>query len=215
MPRIPSANITDLPILDAPSENVGYSHPAEKRKGSIPMAFQVTSPFNRHLALLPHALVLHVNPANMAFTHNKKVEKIQTRGGYIEQHWGDELEEISCDGSTGAFMNLYTGLSSVVRQQTIAWDRYRDLYDLYHNNGSVYDPAGNIVLQGNIMLLFDRGVYIGTFRSFDVEETDAAPFSFALNWTFKVEETLLQIPTGQAPRMGGPFFQSQNSARGQ
>jgi hypothetical protein len=214
VPRIPSANVANFSQLSGPGPVSDYFHPAEKRRGAIPVAFQVTSPFNRTIALLPHALVMHVNPSNMTITSNHKVEKIQTRGGWVEQHWGDELDEISCDGTTGAFMNLYTGLSSVVRQQTIAWDRFRDLYDLYHNNGSLYDPYGNIVLQGNIMLMYDRGVYCGTFRSFDIEETDETPFSFSISWTFKVEMTLLQIPSGEVPIFNAPSFQSGNATRG-
>jgi len=158
------------------------------------MAFQVTSPFDNRLALLPHALVLHVNPSTISESHTKKVERIQTRGGWVEQHWGDELTEISCDGGTGAFVNLYTGLSSIMRQKTIAWDRYRDLYDLYRNNGSIYDPFGAIVLQGKLLLIFDRGTFVGTFRSFDVEETAESPFAFKISWTFKVEVVLARVP---------------------
>jgi hypothetical protein len=180
------------------------------------MAFQVTSPFNRRLALMPHALVMHVNPSNFSETPTKKIERIQTRGGFVEQHWGDELTEISADGSTGAFVNLYTGLSSILRQRTIAWDRYRDLLDLYYNNGSVYDPFGNIVLQGNIMLMYDKGTYIGYFTNFSVEESGDSPFTFALSWTFKVEETIFQLPivNGQGsyttPQFA-PQFQGQNA----
>lgn len=194
MAYIRSYSVENLPRLEAPGENVAYTHPAEGRKGVIPMAFQVTSPLDNRTALLPHALVLHVNPASFTESHTKKIERLQTRGGWVEQHWGDDLSEISCDGSTGAFVNLYTGLSSVVRQKTIAWDRYRDLYDLYRHNGSVYDPFGNVVLQGKIMLLYDRGTYIGTFRSFEVEETADAPFVFKISWAFKVEQTLVRIP---------------------
>jgi hypothetical protein len=81
-----------------------------------------------------------------------------------------------------------------LRQKTIAWDRYRDLHDLYRNNGSLYDPYGNIVLQGNVMLMFDRGTYIGYFRSFQVEESDDQPYAFKLSWDFKVEEEIMKIP---------------------
>ena len=193
MPRIP--NPTNFARLSAPSNATGYVHPATTRQGVIPMAFQVTSPFDNQLALMPHALVMHVNPSSFSETPTKKIERIQTRGGFVEQHWGDELTEISAEGSTGAFVNLSTGLSSVVRQSTIAWDRYRDLLDLYYNNGSVYDPFGNIVLQGSIMLMYDKGTYIGTFRSFSVEETGDSPFVFNLSWVFKVEQTVLQLPT--------------------
>jgi hypothetical protein len=148
---------------------------------------------------------MHVNPQNWSENHTKRQERIQTRGGFVEQHWGDELTEINADGSTGAFMNIYTGLSSVLRHRTIAWDRYRDLQDLYRNNGSVYDPAGNIVLQGHVMLMYDRGTYIGFFRSFDVEETDDQPFAFRVSWVFKVEEEIMKIPgLGSNPVARGP-----------
>jgi hypothetical protein len=193
MPRIPSAN-PDFDQLQVPTESPNYTHGAEQRKSFIPMAFQVTSPFSNRRVLLPHALVMHVNPENFSENHIKKVERIQTRGGFVEQHWGDELTDINADGSTGAFMNIYTGLSSVLRRKTIAWDRYRDLHDLYRNNGSVYDPYGNIVLQGNIMLMYDRGTYLGYFRSFEAEEEDEQPYTFRVSWTFKVQEELMKIP---------------------
>lgn len=215
---IHSAN-PDFKAIDKPDTNHNYVHGVERRQSFIPMAFQITSPFDRRRALLPHALVMHVNPANFNETFNKKIERIQTRGGWVEQHWFDELSEISADGSTGAFVNIYTGLSSVLRQRTIAWDRYRDLYDLFHNNGSVYDPYGAIVLQGNVMLLYDRGTYIGSFRSFDVDETDDSPFAFKISWTFKVEETILKIPGYMAQRTGTTFpvpsMQQRNTLQGQ
>jgi hypothetical protein len=192
-----------------------YVHGADTRKNYIPLAFQVTSPYDPLKALLPHALISHVNPSSFAETFNKKVERFQTRGGFVEQHWGDELTEISVDQSTGAFINLYTGLSSIVRQRTIAWDRYRDLYDLYRNNGSVYDPYGSVVLQGWILLLYDRGVYVGTFRTFSVEETDDSPFAFKVSWTFKVEKTYQVVPVNSMPLLQRTAaFQSRNSMTG-
>jgi hypothetical protein len=166
-------------------------------------------------ALLPHALIMHVNPSSFAESFNKKVERIQTLGGFVEQHWGDDLSEISGDQSTGAFINLYTGLSSVLRQRTIAWDRYQDLYDLFRNNGSVYDPYGNIVLQGWILLIYDRGTFVGTFRSFSMEETDDSPFAFKLSWSFKVEKILQQIPQNSIPLTPRSVaFQSKNGTTG-
>jgi hypothetical protein len=154
---------------------------------------------------------MHINPSTFSETLTKKIEPIQTRGGFVEQHWGDEMTDISADGVTGAFLNLYTGTASVVRQQTIAWDRYRDLFDLYRNNGSVYDPFGNIVLQGRIMLQYDRGIYLGYFKTFDPEETDDTPFMFKLSWSFKVQETILAIPYSAAQQTLAPTFASQNT----
>lgn len=210
MAYIRSANQSNFEPLYKPGKAV-YHHGAESRRGYIPLAFQITSPYDKLRALLPHALIAHINPSSFAETFTKKVERIQTRGGFVEQHWGDDLGEISVDQSTGAFINLYTGLSSLLRQRTIAYDRYRDLYDLYRNNGSVHDPFGNIVLQGHVMLMYDRGTYLGYFKTFSVEETDQSPFAFKISWSFKVEQTIYQMPinTGfTAPRI--PQFQSQN-----
>lgn len=176
------------------------------------MAFQITSPLRRSHVLLPHALVLHVNPSNLQETDTQKVERFQTRGGFVEQHWGHELVEISADGSTGAFMNIRTGLTSVLRQRTIAWDRFRDLHDLFRNNGSVYDPLGNIVLQGEVLLMYDRGLYYGTFRGFDWEETAESPFAFTLNWTFKITETVSAIDISAGVAVGNaPSLQTTNT----
>jgi hypothetical protein len=217
MPHISSSN-PDSELLQVPSTKPNYSHGLESRGARVPVAFQVTSPFQNRKVLLPHALVMHVNPQSFVVNQTKKVERIQTRGGFVEQHWGDEMSEISADGSTGAFINIYTGLSSALRHKTIAWDRYRDLHDLYRNNGSVYDPYGNIVLQGNIMLMFDRGTYIGYFRSFDVEETDDQPFTFKISWNFKVVEEVQKVPglsinpasRGTSNYMNVPDFQRTN-----
>jgi hypothetical protein len=210
MPRINSAN-ADFPQIQTPSSEGVYPHPVEKRSGTIPMAFQITSPFNRNTLLLPHALVLHVNPSSLDENFQQRVERIQTRGGWVEQHWGSDLTEISASASTGAFMNVYTGLTSVLRQRTIAWDRYRDLYDLFNNDGALYDPYGNIVLKGNILLMYDRGNFLGSFRSFDMEETDDAPFAFKLGWSFKVERTLLMVAPQSLAVRSVPGFQRSNS----
>ncbi len=212
MAYIRSANPARFKALTQPGLAT-YTHGAESRTGYIPLAFQITSPYDKLKALLPHALIAHVNPRSFAETFNKKIERIQTRGGFVEQHWGDDLGEISVDQSTGAFVNLQEGLSSILRHRTIAWDRFRDLYDLYHNNGSVYDPYGNIVLQGNVMLMYDRGTYLGYFRTFSVEETETSPFAFNLSWTFKVVETIFQVPmNADVTQVRSVAFQSQNQS---
>lgn len=190
-----------------------YSHPIETRPNSrpIPMAFQITSPFNKLKTLLPHALVLHVNPLSLQESHNQKVERFSTRGGFVEQHWGHDLVEVSADQSTGAFINLQTGLSSALRRRTIAWDRFRDLHDLFRNNGAVY-AFGNVVLQGNILLYYDRGTYLGGFRTFEWEETADSPFVFKVSWSFKVEHTIMSIDFSTTyPSPPAPAFQGLNT----
>lgn len=215
MAHIPSPN-PDFPVNPSPG-GAFYRHPADTRKPvPIPMAFQITSPFNRNVVLLPHALVLHVNPASLEETAPVKVERFPTMAGWGEQHWRNNLIELSAEGSTGSFLNLYTGVTSVLRQQTIAFDRYRDLLDIFRNNGSVHNPSGQIVLQGYVMLMYDRGTYLGAFRTFDVTETEESPFAFKLNWTFKAEYVITSVDSSTLGRNVGPeapAFQSTNTAR--
>lgn len=210
--RIPSAN-PEFNKVVVPGTETGYVHGADKRTRAVPLAFQITSPLDPTRVLLPHTLVSHVNPSSFSESFTQKVERFQTRGGFQEQHWGTDLTEISADASTGAFMHVITGLTSVLRQRTIAWDRYRDLHDLYKHNGSVYDPFGNIVLQGFVMLLYDRGMYLGSFRSFETEETEDSPFAFRVSWSFKIEHTILSmnLTPHDFQSRGAPGFQSQNN----
>lgn len=212
MPRISSPNADFQAIHQLGSES-GYTHPAEKRSQMVPMAFQLTSPFDSSRLLLPHSLVLHVNPNSLQESYAKKMEPIQTRGGNVEQHWPEDLTTISASGSTGAFINVLTGLTSLLRRNTIAWDRYQDLRDLYRNNGALYDPRGSLVLQGKVLLMYDRGSYLGGFRSFEVQEEDSNVFAFSISWEFRVEQTLEQIALSNGPVNKAPSFQTLNLAR--
>jgi hypothetical protein len=169
MPRIPSA-------FDSTREiNSG---------GRIPVLFQVVSP-DGVTELLPDALFLHVNPSDLKENFTKKIEREKTRAGWIEWHWGDELDSISCSASTGTFVNTQTGLASVLRRNTIAYSKFLDLKALFHNNGSIYDDQGAIVLQGGIRIMYDTGVFTGFFTDFSIEESEDSPFAFELSWSFK------------------------------
>jgi hypothetical protein len=157
--------------------------------GKRPVIFDVLAP-DYETSMLPSGvkLVLHVNPQQMQIKYSRKVERIQTRGGFVEQHWGDESQGISFQMATGAFMRLYVGLSANTspvyggtRRETLSYDSYLDMLALFHNNGSIYDSDGKIALQGIIKVSFDGGVFYGWFNSFTVTEAAEKPFQFALS----------------------------------
>ena len=155
-------------------------------------------------------LVLHVNPKSMSINMTKLIERTQTLGGWVEQHWGDAPSEISFEAATGGFMRLYSGLSNVTgpthhnsrlpekmqaldtegtRRETIAYDKYLDLLALFHCNGSIYDADGNIITQGKIKLTFDGHHFFGWFANFTVQEEAEQPYQFNLSATFTVEKS--------------------------
>lgn len=168
-------------------------------QGKRPVVFDIMAP-DGETSILPDELklVLHVNPSSMKVNYTKLIERIQTRGGWVEQHWGDATQSLNFDLVTGGFMRLYSGMSNITnpayggtRRDTIAYDKYLDLLGLFHNNACVYDLKGEIVFRGRIKITFDGGIYFGWFNSFSVEETAERPYQFALTAAFDVDQEVL------------------------
>lgn len=177
-----------------------------------PMLFQVTRVGSLE-PLWPYVLALHVNPTTLQeqFTKNKNV--VMTRGGFVEFVWPDDLDSLSADATTGAFMGPDSGLTSDSanptyrirrgastirefrgRHGTIAWERHQDLLELFRSNGQIFNGVGVPVLRSQIMCMYDRGIYFGWFTTFDVTETGETPFQFKLTWEFRVTQTIYKLP---------------------
>jgi hypothetical protein len=194
---------------------VTYGKPHLGNDGSDPNAnrtpviFDILAP-DLQTSILPEdfRLVLHVNPASMSIQYSKDITRIPTRGGFVEQHWGDGARNVEFAMATGGFMRLYSGLSNITggdgaydaggtRRETLAYDRYLDMLALFHNNGSVYDATGKIVFQGIISILFDGHNYFGWFGpGFSVDESVDRPYQFALSTTFIIDH---EIQTFNSP----------------
>lgn len=171
------------------------------RRGRRPVIFDIVAA-DRETSLLPEGLklVLHVNPRQMQLSYAKQTERLQTRGGFVEFHWGDAAESITFNAATGGFMRLWSGLSNITggkgtrgRRETIAYDKYLDLLAAFHNNGSIYDRFGTIVTQGYVKMMFDGGIHIGWFDGqFSVQEAAEKPFLFELSTTFIIDREILR-----------------------
>jgi hypothetical protein len=159
-------------------------------------------------------MVLHVNPTSMSFSYEKTVERIQTKGGYVEQHWGDGALSISFNMVTGGFKRLFSGLSNVTgggfntsgtRRETIAYDKYLDMLALFKSNGAIYDTRGQIVFTGLVKVTFDGGIYFGWFSAFNVTEAAEKPYQFDLTAEFTVSHEILRVRSYITPEPG--FYQ--------
>lgn len=185
------------PIFKRPmpgGENEEFS-----RNGKRPVIFDVLGP-DRTTSLLPpgYKLVLYINPTSLSLKFQRTVERIQTKGGFVEQHWGDAPSNLTIEAATGGFMRLYSGMSNVTspesfggsRRETLAYDSYLDALALFHNNGSVYDSRGQVAIQGIISVTFDGGVYRGWFQSFSVTESADNPYRFSLSASMDIAEEI-------------------------
>lgn len=175
-----------------------YENGTDRQSGKRPVVFDIIAP-DKESSLLPDdiKLVMHVNPRNLNIKLTREATRIQTRGGFVEQHWGDAAESVDFSAATGGFMRLYAGLSSMTggkyggsRRQTIAYDKYLDMLTLFHNNGSVVDASGHVVLQGYIKMSFDGGTWLGWFSDFSVTESAENPYMFEMSGTMQIDQEI-------------------------
>ena len=180
--------------------------------GIRPVVFDILGP-DQETSILPPGLrmVLHVNPSSMGFTYGKQISRIQTKGGFVEQHWGEAARNISFALATGGFKRLYSGLSNITgggtvttgtRRETIAYDKFLDLLALFKSNGAVYDTTGQIIFQGKIKITFDGGIYTGWFQTFTVTESAEKAYQFDLTADFLIDQEVLRLRTLNLPTEG-------------
>ena len=190
--------------------------------GKKPVVFDILAT-DRETSILPDnmKLVLHVNPESMSVNYSKINERIPTKGGFVEQHFGEGLDSLEFNLASGGFMRLYSGLSNITggqgaidvegsRRDSIAYDKYLDVLALFHNNGSVYDVTGKIVFQGYISVTFDGGVYLGVFNDFTVTEAADKPYQFTMSTSFTVQSELVRIRTDMSYNLQGEMHNISN-----
>jgi hypothetical protein len=88
------------------------------------------------------------------------------------------------------------------RRDTITYDKYLDLLALFHNNGSVYDQTGRVILQGKIKMIFDGGVWFGWFQSFNVTDDAQSPYQFNVSLSMQVEREYHGVRTQMPDDLG-------------
>ena len=182
---------------------------ADAKLGIRPFVFDIVTP-DGETSLLPDdvKMTLHVNPKSVSFSYEKQHEITPTLSGWVEYYWGDNFTTISIETSSGAFIRPYVGLTATTgpvsvdtykgkksfganiggtRRDTITYDKYLDLLALFHNNGSVYDQTGRILVQGKIKMIFDGGVWFGWFQSFTVTDDATTPYSFNVSLAMQIE----------------------------
>lgn len=173
--------------------------------GRKPFVFDVIAP-DGETSILPDSMkmVLSNNPDSAQFSYSQVITRLQTKGGFVEQHWGEGLRNIQFSLITGGFKRLWTGLSNITgggidtkgnRRESINYDKYLDMLALFSQNGAIYDRNGNVVFSGKIKITFDGGIYLGWFDNFNVEEASDKPYQFTLSTTFTIDTEILRFRT--------------------
>ncbi len=182
------------------------------REGANPVEFYITGPTGR--IIVPHAMVLQVNPTDLSPSFTRRVERTQTRGGWVEQDFGEELDQVSSSFKSGAFINVHEGLAKKNPWDTFAFDRIMDLYELYRNNGLIYDDHGRPVFRGSILMMYDTAIYLGYFTDLELQWKAENPFSLEGSFNFKAERIIWMLSTVAGPVLGVDVPEPPTTPRG-
>ena len=182
-------------------------------------------------------LKMLVNPQSFKLSANKIVADSEWgRNGPIIEHWGEQQDKLEISGKVAAFYSLdmtgngsgsgagaSPGITRIARQYSTAYQNFLSLWLLYKNNGGIYltdfiesktSRRTNLSVVGSIYVYYDGIIYIGSFDSLNLTESETAPYTLDYNFTFTVRATFIldnidnqqltygappQLDTGQAP----------------
>jgi hypothetical protein len=136
-------------------------------------------------------IVLMVNPASISVNMSKIINRTPTMVGWLEEHWGEEMDTITFQGSTASFMVAPEGLATAdSRRNSPSYIEMKRMISLMNANGAVFDPQGFVRDRVYIQVSYDYASYRGYFESFDVTEAAESPYRFTYTITFKSEKTV-------------------------
>ena len=152
-----------------------------------------------------------VNPTSFKPSEEKVIaDGSFSRNGTIVEHWGEQQIKISASGRLAGFYSLDVGGSSVTegaagsspglgrmaRNFSESYQNFLSLYLIYRNNGTIWlentfageksPKANNLALVGSVYIYYDNVLYIGSFDSFNVTESDDKPFTLEYDYSFTV-----------------------------
>lgn len=146
-------------------------------------------------------LRLLVNPQSFRVS----AEKLIASGGWgrngpIIEHWGENQDKIEGSGKIAAYYSMEAnkpngGLTRAGRQFSTSYQNLLSLFLIYKNNGGVWFPdpllpsnvrGNNLSVIGSVYLYYDNILYIGSFDSLNLSETDGAPFTLEYTFSFTV-----------------------------
>lgn len=136
-------------------------------------------------------LFMYVNPSSKSTSYDHIVsDGSKTRDGYTIEFWGQQLETLTLSGTVGAFYvhqeGRGGGLAVNTRRGSYAYQQLMALYQMYRNNGYIYNRDGRISLVGAVAIYYDGTIYTGSFNSFNITHSESKPFTLDYSFTFTV-----------------------------
>jgi hypothetical protein len=130
--------------------------------------------------------MMTLNPKNLNSSYTQLINRKRTHGGFIEEHWGEQLDTLSAAGTTRQFYGA-SGLTNLNRRDSSGFMEFDKLTTYYRNNGSVYDDkSGQIIAQGTVVMNYDSAIFNGYFERLNIIESATKPYCLDYDFSFKV-----------------------------
>jgi hypothetical protein len=131
-----------------------------------------------------------VNPQNITFNMAKSNSKVLTSGGWVFQHWGNDIPTIDIKGTTLMMKPAYTMVGdNVFEEDPLTMSKeYQNLMELkrWYNENNMYRNPVKVDYRLGIQY---RGVmYIGHFENLSIVEDAEKPRVMDYSFKFAVEE---------------------------
>lgn len=127
-------------VLIDTSRDLASMKPLER----IPLSFWID--FNDAGVVNPPQLTMLINPQTMSHGFTKKRNESYTRGGFVREEWGENLDVLSLSGKIGAYYVKeaevgFSGLNRYERNKSLSFKNLYNLFMIYRSNGSIYQTT--------------------------------------------------------------------------
>jgi len=140
---------------------------------------------------LPHLgsgqfLEMYVNPQNIQFSSRKEINRIRTKGGYIAQYWGEDLDTVNIQGTTGSSgIEGINALRDVYRSEQLA------LIEIVTRTSLVDKRRQSLMqLAASVVMWYQGQGYRGYFLDMNYTESTGTIGLFDYVINFQVTEVL-------------------------
>jgi len=142
-------------------------------------------------------LLMMVNPSEFTLSFEPTVDNtVKGRNGNIVHVWLEKPVELSCSGVTAGQYVVDSsgngGITGELRTFSASHQNLLSLLAIYKTNGIIFSgpeaPANQGVaeLGYSVFIYFDNFLYVGSFTSFEITDSDMKPHNMAYSYRFSV-----------------------------
>ncbi len=142
-------------------------------------------------------LLMMVNPSEFSLSFEPTVDNtVKGRNGNIVHVWLEKPAEMSCSGVTSGQYVVDSsgngGLTGELRTFSASYQNLLSLLSIYKTNGIIFSGpeapsnVGVAEIGYSVFIYFDNVVYVGSFTSFEITDSDMKPHNMAYSYRFNV-----------------------------